>query len=442
MTPIPMREVPPPIKYILLAASAFVPICVIGIVAFEVPITILLKTFSVGAVINPEALIVVVDIPSFADTLPDIFARPTTSRDTDGDELPMPMRALPPPTKYKLFAVFAFVPIWTSGAVDTALVATMVPSEFIDDAVTPLFAVISPEAVMVVEDKPPCVCIKPVVCIVPLEIVVAEIPASAFIIPSDVIVEAFKPALADINPKDVMVESDIIPPTVFITPSEFIAFAVIPFVAVIIPDADIVVAMIPPSAVMRLPEGTVMPALAVMIPPAVIVVVVERLFADIVVATERLFADIPATTPIVFALIAPDILAFPRTSREAVGAELPIPILALPPPTKYILLLADTLLPNWTTGVISVAVFASIVPDVSMLVADIPPFAVKTFVAGMVSPLLALIKPDAVIVVAEIPPFAVNKLPGKTVRPPVAFISSLAFKKDVYVPPSASNALP
>ena len=437
-----MREVPPPIKYILLAVSTFVPICVIGIVAFEVPITILLKTFSVGAVINPEALIVVVDIPSFADTLPDIFARPTTSRETDGDELPMPMRALPPPTKYKLFALFAFVPIWTSGAVDTALVATMVPSEFIDDAVTPLFAVISPEAVMVVEDKPPCVCIKPVVCIVPLDIVVAEIPASAFIIPSDVIVEAFKPALADINPKDVMVESDIIPPTVFISPREFIVFAVIPFVAVIIPDADIVVATMPPSAVMRLPEGTVMPAFAVMIPPAVIVVVVERLFADIVVATERLFADIPATTPIVFALIAPDILAFPRTSREAVGAELPMPILALPPPTKYILLLADTLLPNWTTGVVSVAVFASIVPEVSMLVADIPPFAVNTFVAGMVSPLFAVNNPDAVIVVAEIPPFAVNKLPGKTVRPPVAFIISVAFKKDVYVPPSASNALP
>jgi hypothetical protein len=433
----------------LLEVLALVPICVIGIVAFDVPITTLLKTFSVGAVINPTALIVVVDIPSFADTLPDIFARPTTSREAVGDELPMPMRALPPPTKYKLFSVFAFVPIWTMGDVDIALVAVMAPravmapSEFMDDAVMPLFAVISPEAVIVVEDKPPCVCINPVVCIVPLDIDVAEIPASAFIIPSDVIVEAFKPALADINPKDEIVESDTIPPTVFITPSEFIVFAVIPFVAVSPfaavnnPDADIVVAMMPPSAVMRLPEGTVMPALAVIKPPAVMVPP-----AVIVVVVERLFADIPATTPIVFVAIAPDILAFPRTSRDEVGAELPMPILALPPPTKYILLLADILLPNWTTGVVSVAVFASIVPDVSMLVADIPPFAVKSFVAGIVSPLFAVNNPDAVIVVAEIPPFAVNKLPAKTVRPPVAFISSLAFKKDVYVPPSASNALP
>ena len=39
-----------------------------------------------------------------------------------------------------------------------------------------------------------------------------------------------------------------------------------------------------------------------------------------------------------FAVITPDILAVPRISREALGAELPIPILALVPPNIYILL--------------------------------------------------------------------------------------------------------
>jgi hypothetical protein len=232
------------------------------------------------------------------------------------------------------------------------------------------------------------------------------------IIPREVIVDAFKPALADINPNEVIVESDNMPPMVFITPSEFIDDAVMPLFAVITPEAVIVVAVMPPSAVMRLLEGTVIPAFAVIKPPAVIVVVVERLFADIEVAAEMLFADSAVDTAIVFALIAPDMLALPTTSRDVVGVALPIPILARPPPTKYMLLLADILLPNWTTGVVSVAVLAIIVPDVSMFVATIPPFAVICFVAGTVMPLLALINPDAVIVVADTPPKAVNKLPA------------------------------
>ena len=57
-------------------------------------------------------------------------------------------------------------------------------------------------------------------------------------------------------------------------------------------------------------------------------------------------ADILLFTPIVFVNIAPDIVASPTISRETVGIELPIPILALPPPTKYILLVAFKFVPN------------------------------------------------------------------------------------------------
>ena len=58
------------------------------------------------------------------------------------------------------------------------------------------------------------------------------------------------------------------------------------------------------------------------------------------------FADILLLTPIVFVNIAPDIVASPTISRETAGVELPIPMRALPPPTKYILLVAFKFVPN------------------------------------------------------------------------------------------------
>lgn len=86
-----------------------------------------------------------------------------------------------------------------------------------------------------------------------------------------------------------------------------------------IPVAEIVVVLIPPDATICFPEGTAMPPFAVINSPACIVVVDTMLFAD--------------NTPVV---IVSDTLTFPIISRDTVGAELPMPILApLPlPPLK------------------------------------------------------------------------------------------------------------
>jgi hypothetical protein len=296
----------------------------------------------------------------------------------------------------------------------------------IDDAVIPLFADISPEAIIEVVSSPPAVFINPLISkVVPVIadvafIVVADIPAAAFIMPSDVIVDAVSPALAVINPDEVIVEPDIIPPFVFTAPVVFIVFACIPLVAVINPDAEIVVAVMPPSATTCFPRGTVMPPLAVINSPARIVVV-----------DAMLFADIAADALIVFADTVPDMLAAPRTSRATVGDELPMPILALPPPIKYRLFAALALVPYWTIGAVAVVDKTRRVLDVSIVVVMIPPLAINDFPVGIDSPLLALIKPDAVIAVAVMPPLAVSRLPADTMSPCVAVITSVAFKEVV-----------
>ena len=59
-----------------------------------------------------------------------------------------------------------------------------------------------------------------------------------------------------------------------------------------------------------------------------------------------LFADIAPDAPMIFVKIVPDIFALPRTSRATVGIELPMPIRALPPPTKYKLFAAERFVPN------------------------------------------------------------------------------------------------
>jgi hypothetical protein len=368
------------------------------------------------AVISWDALIVVVVIPAAANNAPDILVSPATSKATVGELLPIPTRALPPPAIYMLLAALAFVPYWAIGVVVVAFPA------IIDDAVIPLFAVKSPEAIIEVVSSPPVVFINPLISsVVPVIadvafIVVADIPAAAFIIPKDVIVDAVSPALAVINPEEVIVEPDIIPPFVFTAPVVLIVFACIPLVAVINPDVEIVVAVMPPSATTCFPRGTVMPPLAVINSPARIVVV-----------DTMLLADIAADALIVLADIVPDMLAAPRTSRATVGDELPMPILALPPPVKYRLFAALAFVPYWTIGAVAVVDRTRSVFDVSIVVVMIPPLAINDFPVGIVSPLLAFIKPEAVIVVAAMPPFAVSRLPADTMRPCVAVITSVAF---------------
>ena len=85
-----------------------------------------------------------------------------------------------------------------------------------------------------------------------------------------------------------------------------------------IPVAEIVVVLIPPDATICFPAGTEMPPFAVINSPACIVVVDTMLFAVI--------------APVV---IVSDTLTFPIISRDTVGVELPMPILApLLPPLK------------------------------------------------------------------------------------------------------------
>ena len=114
--PIPIRAVPPPIKYRLFFTSVLLPICVIGVVAtvdltrrlFEISTVVVVNPLL--AVINCDALIVVVDIPPLAVNAPVILVSPTTSRETVGLALPIPTRAYPPPTKYKFFSALTFFP--------------------------------------------------------------------------------------------------------------------------------------------------------------------------------------------------------------------------------------------------------------------------------------------------------------------------------------------
>ena len=61
-----------------------------------------------------------------------------------------------------------------------------------------------------------------------------------------------------------------------------------------------------------------------------------------------------------FAVIKPDILVAPATSRATVGDALPIPMRDLAPPTKYMLLLAFAWVPNWAIGAV-VSVLATII---------------------------------------------------------------------------------
>ena len=128
LLPIPIRDLPPPIKYRLLEAFVFVPICVFGIVAVADFMVSVFKTSSVVAVI------VVVEMLSPTDNALVIFALPTTSRETVGDELPIPIRASPPPTKYRLLEAFVFVPNCAIGVVRVAVSAMITPVEFIEDA--------------------------------------------------------------------------------------------------------------------------------------------------------------------------------------------------------------------------------------------------------------------------------------------------------------------
>ena len=151
--------------------------------------------------------------------------------------------------------------------------------------------------------------------------------------------------------------------------------------------------------------------------------------ARIVVVDAMLFADIAADALMVVAEIVADMLAFPRTSRATVGDELPMPILALPPPTKYKLFAALAFVPYWTIGAVAVVVRTLILLEASRVVVEMLPFATNVFPVGIDKPLLAVIKPDAVKVVAEMPPFAVSRLPAETMRPCVAFIISVAFIK-------------
>jgi hypothetical protein len=174
---------------------------------------------------------VVVDIPAAARRAPDILVSPATSKATVGDELPIPTLAFPPPDIYMLLAELAFVPYWAIGVVAVVVLAMIVPVDVIDDAVIPLLAVMSPEAIIVVVSNPPAVLINPLISsVVPVIadvafIAVADIPAAAFIIPRDVMVDAVSPALAVINPEEVIVEPDIIPPFVFTAPVVFMVFA-------------------------------------------------------------------------------------------------------------------------------------------------------------------------------------------------------------------------
>jgi hypothetical protein len=110
--------------------------------------------------------------------------------------------------------------------------------------------------------------------------------------------------------------------------------ACIPAFAVTNPEAVMLVADIPPFATICFPIGTVTPPFAVINSPA-----------NMVVEDTMLFADIAPDAPIVATAIAPDMFAPPTTSRDTEGTELPIPILACPPPVKYMLFVADAFVP-------------------------------------------------------------------------------------------------
>ena len=83
----PKGSVMPPFALIV---SDAVSDAVLMVVALIVPVAISPITFRVC----PAGTV----IPPFAVIRPEIFAVPTTSREAVGDELPIPMRPLEPPT--------------------------------------------------------------------------------------------------------------------------------------------------------------------------------------------------------------------------------------------------------------------------------------------------------------------------------------------------------
>ena len=423
------------------------PTCAIGIVATAEltnilsVIVIVFADIPLLAVINPEALIVVADTPPFAEITPDILALPTISSDAVGVALPMPIRATPPPTKYKLLATFAFVPNCTIGVVDTPDLASIFEVSM-NVAEIPLFAVINSDAIIDFDIKEPFAVKVP-----RASIVEADNPAFAFSSPEVDKVVADMPFAAVIKPVASIVV-DFNPPSAFIIPYVRIVVAVNPPSAFIIPVAFMVVDDNPPLASIIFPTGTTMPLLAVINPLAVIVVAVNPTLALIIPEAVIVVADIPP-----FAVINPDIFASPIISRDVVGVALPIPIRAKPPPTKYKLFAGLPFAPNCAIGVVAFAevifiileeftIDAFIVPTISALDALIPPFAVNDLPTGTISPPLAFITSEAFINVAEMPPFAVNNLPDGKVIPPFALINPDAIIVVADMPPLALTNLP
>ena len=89
LLPIPIRAVPPPIKYKLFFSSMLVPICAIGIID--------VSDF--------------IDIPFLTVIKPEILASPTISSETLGSLVPIPRRVLVSSLYiYILFAILFFVP--------------------------------------------------------------------------------------------------------------------------------------------------------------------------------------------------------------------------------------------------------------------------------------------------------------------------------------------
>jgi hypothetical protein len=417
------------------------PTCAIGIVATAEltkilsVIVIVFADIPLFAVIAPDALIVVADIPPFAVITPDILAPPTISREAVGVALPMPIRATPPPTKYKLLATLAFVPNCTIGAVDIPDLASIFDVS-INVAEIPLFADINSEAIIDFAINDPLAVKVP-----RASIVEADNPAFAFSSPEVDIVVADMPLVAVIKP-DASIVVDFNPPSAFITPYVRIVVAVNPPSAFIIPVASMVEDDIPPLASIIFPTGTNIPLFAVINPLAIIVVAVIAPDALIVVA------DIPP-----FALSAPDILALPTISSDAVGVALPMPTRATPPPTKYKLFTGLLLVPNCAIGVVAfvevifiileeLMMDAFIVPAISALDAMIPPLAVIVLSTGTTIPPFAFMTPEAFINDAEMPPFAVKSRPDGNVIPPFAFINPDAIIVDADMPPLAITDLP
>ena len=426
---------------------ALLPTCAIGIVATAEltnilsVIVIVFADIPLFAVIAPDALIVVADIPPFAVITPDILAPPTISREAVGVALPIPMRATPPPTKYKLLATLAFVPNCAIGVVDTPDLASIFDVS-INVADIPLFAEINSDAIIDFDINDPLAVKVP-----RASIVEADNPAFAFSSPEAVIVVADMPFVAVIK-LDASIVVVFNPPSAFIIPNVRIDVAVNPAFAFIIPEASIVDDDIPPLASINLPRGTKIPLFAVINPLAVIVVALNPLLAVIAPDALIVVADIPP-----FAVINPDILALPTISSDAVGVALPMPTRATPPPTKYKLFTGLTFVPNCAIGVVAVSVVmyiilvefttdAFIVPAISALEALIPPFAVIVLPSGTTSPPFAFMTPEAFINDADMPPFAVKSRPDGNVIPPFAFINPDAIIVDADIPPRAITDLP